>query len=170
MVASSPESERWHGLVGQRIRDGRAPESEFLTQGGEHERPVRIVGGEPVEGQLQDLDLVGVDGADGAEPTPVVGQGGGHQTLGVTEVGGPASSIEEGVAKGGVSRLALGGAEPDGQVDAQHWIGVGGLGVEVEGLGVVAQGVGGSEGDQGGVARLAGVADGLGQVDGLGGS
>ena len=126
--------------------------------------------GKPVEGHLQDLDLVGVDGPDGAEEAAVVGQGGGHQSLGVAEIGRPASSVEEGVAKGRVTRLALGGAEPDGQVDAEDRIGVVGLGVEVEGLGVVAQGVGGGEGTEGGVARLAGVADGLGQVDGLGGA
>ena len=73
--------------------------------------------GEPIEGQLQDLDLVGVDGTGGAEEAPVVGQGGGHQALGVTEVGGPASGVEKGLAKGGVPRLALGRAEPDGQVE-----------------------------------------------------
>ena len=73
---------------------------------------------------------------------PVVGQGGGHEPVGVTEVGGPASGVEERVAKGGVAGLALGGAEPDGQVESEDRIGVVGLGVEVEGLGVVAQGVG----------------------------
>ena len=74
------------------------------------------------------------------EHAPVVGQGGGHEALGVTEVGGPSGGVEEGVAEGGVAGLALGGAEPDGQVDAQDRIGVVGLGVEVEGLGVVARG------------------------------
>ena len=146
------------------------PMREFRTQGGEHERPIGVVRGQPVEGHLQDLDLLGVDGTGGAEEAAVVGQGGGHEPLGVTEIGGPASSAEERVAKGGVSRLALGGAEPDGQVDAEDGIGVGGLGVEIERLGVVAQRVGGGERSQGGVARLAGIADGLGQVDGLGGA
>ncbi len=103
------------------------------------------------------------------EEAPVVGQGGGDETVGVTEVGGPAGGVEERVAEGGVSGLALGGAEPDGQVDAQDRIGVVGLGVEVEGLGVVAEGVGGGEGAERGVGRLAGVVDGFGQVDGLGG-
>ena len=159
------------GLVGQRLAtlEG-APVGELRTQGGEHERPVGVVGGEPIEGHLQDLDLVGVDGAAGREDAPVVGQGGGHEALGVTEVGGPASGVEERVAKGGVSGLALGGAEPDGQVDAQDRIGVVGLGVEVEGLGVVAEGVAGGEGGERGVGRLAGVVEGLGQVDGLGGT
>ena len=101
---------------------------------------------------------------------PVVGQGGGHEPLRVAEVGGPASGVEERVAKGGVAGLALGGAEPDRQVDAEDRIGVVGLGVEVEGLGVIAQGVGGGERGERGVARLAGVADGLGEVDGLGGA
>ena len=42
------------------------------------------------------------------------------------------------------------------------------LGVEVEGLGVVAEGVGGGEGHERGVGRPARVVEGLGQVDGLG--
>ena len=66
--------------------------------------------------------------------------------------------------------MALGGAEPDGQVDAQDRIGVVGLGVEVEGLGVVAQRVARRERGEGGVGRLACVADGFGEVDGLGGA
>ena len=128
-----------------------------------------MVGGEAVEGQLQDLDLVGVDGASGREHAAVVGEGGGDEPVGVAEVGGPAGGVEERVAEGGVAGLALGGAEPDRQVDAQDRIGVVGLGVEVEGLGVVAEGVGGGEGGERGVGGLAGVADGLGEVDGLGG-
>ena len=89
--------------------------------------------------------------------------------FGVTEVDSLASSGEKRVAKGGVPGLALGGAEPDGQIEPEDWIGVGDLGVEVEGLGVVAESVGRGQGAECGVARLAGVADGLGQVDGLGG-
>ncbi len=65
--------------------------------------------------------------------------------------------------------MALGGAEPDGQVDAQGRIGVVGLGVEVERLGVVAEGVGRGQGTEGGVGRPAGVVEGFGEVDGLGG-
>ena len=83
---------------------------------------------ESVEGELQDLDLLGVDRPDGAEPAPVVGQGGGHESLGVAEVGGPACGLEERVAEGGVPRLALGGAEPDGEVEAEDRVGVGACG------------------------------------------
>jgi len=64
--------------------------------------------------------------------------------------------------------LALRGAEPDGQVESEDRIGVVGLSVKVEGLGVIAQSIAGSERGQRGVARLARIADGLGQVDGLG--
>ena len=54
------------GLVGQRLATLEGtPVGELRAQGGEHERPVRVVGGEPIEGHLQDLDLVGVDGAGG---------------------------------------------------------------------------------------------------------
>ncbi len=171
MMASSPEDSAMRdGLVGERLAtlEGAAV-GELRAQGGEHERPVRIVGGEPIEGHLQDLDLVGVDGAAAGEHAPVVGQGGGHETVGVTEVGGPSRGVEEGLAEGRVSGLALGGAEPDRQIDPEDRVGVVGLGVEVEGLGVVAEGVGGGEGAERGVGRLARVADGLGQVDGLGG-
>ena len=56
------------------------------------------------------------------------------------------------------------------EVDAQERIGLGGLGVEVEGLGVVAQRVGRAQRGERGVACLARVADGLGEVDGLGGA
>ncbi len=84
-----------------------------------------------IEGQLQDLDLVGVGLATPREDAPGVRQGGGDETVGVTDVGGPAGGVEEGVAEGGVSGLALGGAEPDGQVDAQGRIGVVGLDVEL---------------------------------------
>ena len=72
--------------------------------------------------------------------------------------------------KAGSPGLALGGAEPDGQVDAQDRIGVVGPGVEVEGLGVVAEGVAGGERGERGVAGPPRVVEGLGQVDGLGGA
>ena len=126
--------------------------------------------GKPTEGQLQDLDLLCIDGTGAAEEPTVVRHGGGHEALGVTEVCRPSRRFEEGVARGGVTRLALGGTEPDGQVDAQDGIGVGGLGVEVEGLGVVAKSVAWGQGSEGGIARLARVTDGFGQVDGLGGT
>ena len=105
-----------------------------------------------------------------AEEAPVVGEGGGDEPVGVAEVGGPAGGVEERVAEGGVAGLALGGAEPDREVEPEDRIGVVGLGVEVEGLGVVAERVGRGERGERGVAGLAGVADGLGQVDGLGGA
>ena len=53
------------GLVGEGLAAlERAAVGELRAERGEHERPVGVVGGEPVEGHLQDLDLVGVDGAD----------------------------------------------------------------------------------------------------------
>ena len=159
------------GLVGQGLAAfERTLVVEFRAQGGEHERPVGMVVGEQCEGPLQDLDLVGVDDTDGGGPAPVVGQGGGHEPVGVTEIHRPASRAEERVAKGGVSGLALGGTEADGQIESEHRIGLVGLGVEVEGLGVVAQRVGWRERGERGIGRLAGVVDRLGQVDRLGGS
>ena len=108
------------GLVSEGLAAFKwAPEGEFRTQGREYERPIRAVRRKPIDGQLQDCDLVGVDGT-GANTRPVVGQGGGHKAFGVTQVGRPARSAEEGVAKSGVPGLALGGAQPDRQVDAQN--------------------------------------------------
>ena len=89
--------------------------------------------------------------------------------IGVTKSSSPASCIEQGLAIVRVAGLALGSTEPDGEFKSEDGLVVVSLGVEVEGLGVVAEGVGGGEGAQRGVARLAGVADGLGQVDRLGG-
>ena len=123
--------------------------------------------GEADQGGLQDLKLVGVDDTDGTEQAAIVGQCGGHQPVGVAQGGGSAGSVQEGVAEGGVPGLALGGAEPDRQVDTHHGVGVQGLGMEVEGLGVVVQGVRRGERSERGVTRLAGIADGLGQVDRL---
>ena len=39
---------------------------------------------------------------------PVVGEGGGHETIGVAEVAGPASGVEEGVAERGDLRSGVG--------------------------------------------------------------
>ena len=99
----------------------------------------------------------------------VAGQGGSHEPLGVAEVGGLACGVEERCAKGGVTGLALRGAKADGQVKSQDRIGVIFLRIKVEGLGVVAQRIAGSECGERGVGGLAGVVDGLGEVDGLGG-
>ena len=142
---------------------------ELRTQGREHERPVGAAGGKQLEGHLEDFDLVGIDDSDGAVEPTIVGQRGGHQSLGVAEVGCPASGVEEGVAKCGISDLALGRAEPYAQVDCQERIGVCRLGVEVEGLCVVAEGVARCQGVEGGVGRPAPIVEGLGQVSGLDG-
>ena len=56
---------------------------------------------------------------------------------------------------GRLAGQALGGPQPDGQVETQHRVGVGDLGIEIEGLGVVAEGVGRRQRFEGGVAGLA---------------
>ena len=143
---------------------------QLCAEGGEHERPVGGARDEAVEGGLQDLDPVGVDDTGSAEEPSVVREGGGDEPVGVAEVGGPACRVEERLTMVGVAGLALGGAEPDREVESEDRVGVGGLGVEVEGLGVVAERVGGSERGEGCVPGLARVVDRLGQVDGLGGA
>ncbi len=147
----------------------RAAVGELCAQDREHERPVGVISGETLECHLQDLDLVGVDGTNRREESAVVGQGGSHEPFGVAEVGRPPGRADKRVPKHWIAGLALRGAEPDRQVEPEGWIVVV-LGVELEGLGVVAQRIGGSEGTEGRVAGLAGVVDGLGQVDGLGGA
>ena len=80
--------------------------------------------GQPVERRLQYLDLLGVDGAHGAEGPAVVGQGGRHQAVGVAEVGRLPACLQQRVAEGGITRLAFGGAEPDEQIELEDGIGV----------------------------------------------
>ena len=66
--------------------------------------------------------------------------------------------------EGGLAGLALGRAEPDGQVDPEHRVGRGRPRAQsVEGLGVVPQGVGGGQRGESGVAGLPRVADRLGR-------
>ena len=139
----------------------RTAEGELLAQVGKQWRPVEVVVREACERGLQGLDLVGIDETDCAEKTPVVGQGGGNQALVVTEVGSPASGLEECVAVGGVPRLALGGPEADAQVEPKDRIRIEDLRVEVEGLGVIAKSVVGGQGLERGVGCLAGVVEGL---------
>jgi hypothetical protein len=88
----------------------------------------------------------------------------------VTEAGGLSGGGEEGLAELGVPGLALGDAEPDAQVHVDQRIQMRRLAVEVEGLGVVAQGVAGGERSERAVGGPAGVGEGLGQPVGAGGS
>ena len=97
-----------------------------------------MVGGDRSRASSEDVDPVAVDAADGREQAAVVGEGGGDEPLGVAEVGGLSGGGEEGLAELGVPGLALGDTEPDGEVECEQRIGVIGLVVEVEGLGVVA--------------------------------
>ncbi len=47
---------------------------EFGTQRGEHEGPIAVVMGKPIEGDLQNLDLFSVDGTRCAEEPAVIGE------------------------------------------------------------------------------------------------
>jgi hypothetical protein len=152
---------------GQRIAKIARTKVEFLAQGGEYQNPVGIICRDSIQRELQDLDLFGIEGSGGGVPASVVGQRGSHQLVVVTEICGPARSAEQRLAKGGVSRLALRGSNPNGQVDAQHEIGIRGPTAEVECLGVVAQGVSGGQRTQSSVAGLTGVTDRFGEVDWL---
>ena len=157
-------------LVGERLAAfERAAVRELRAQRGEHERPVGMVGRRGGRGPVSRTSTLSVSiDADAAGPAPVVGQGGGDEPVGVAEVGRPARGVEERLAKRRVAGLALRGAEPDREVEPEDRVGVVGLGVEVERLRVVAQRVGRGERGERGVAGLARVADGLGEVDGLG--
>src|ERR1700721_2673846 len=96
---------------------------------------------DPIEGQLQDLDLASIDHSGVAEPTSVVGQGSTYESVSFTEIDRPSCSVHESVAIRRISGLALGSTEPNGQIDPDRWIGIAELRIELEGLGVVLQGV-----------------------------
>ena len=57
--------------------------------------------------------------------SPVVGERGVHEPVGIAEVLGDAGGLEEGFAVGGVAGLALGGAETDEQVAVPSLVVVG---------------------------------------------
>ena len=98
------------GLVGERLATLEwASHGELRAQGREHERARRVVGGDAVEGRLQDLDLGGVDDANGVVETSVVRNGGFHEPVGIAEFGGSARRVEERLSKGGIAGLALRG-------------------------------------------------------------
>ena len=113
------------GFVGECLTTlETAAVGELGAELGEHEGSRRVVGGESIEGQLQDLDAVGVDGAGGWRTCPGCWRG--RRPRGVRCHRGrrPAGGVEEGVTERGVAGLALRGAEPDGQVDAEDRIGI----------------------------------------------
>ena len=164
MTASSP-----HALAMAMASSARARRSlegaavgQFRTQGGEHEGPVGTFGGKPIEGHLQGGDLVGVDIPHTGHPASVVGQHRRHQPLGVMEVRRPSRTCRGGCRERRGPRSGAGRCRA-------RWSGRGRAtgsgaaepGVEVQGLGVVAQSVGGGESGQRGVTGLARVRDGL---------
>ena len=111
----------------------------------------RVVGREPIEGELEVLHPLAVDARSVGEHAPVVGQGGSHEPFRV-----PMSAARRAASRR-VSRnvaspdLALCGADPDRQIDAHQRIGVIGPFEDCEGLGVVAHGVAGGERSERGI-------------------
>ncbi len=139
------------------------------AQGAEEQRPRRVIDRELVEGQFEELDPVRVD-VGPREHAAGVGQGGDGEPLGVTLLHGLPRRVEERFAEPGLPGLALGDAEPDGQVEAEDRIGGRGPSVEVECVDVVVEGVVGGEGRERGVGRPARVVERLDQAVGLGGA
>ena len=147
MVASSPmsraEGDRFVGEVLAMLKG--AGEGELGAEGGEQQWPGRVVAGDSLQREFDDVGPVAVDVAEGGVQSLLVGEGGGGEPVGVAEVRGLSGGGEKGLAELGVSRLALGDAEPDAQVHLEQRVGLGALLIQVEGLVVVAQGVAGSE-------------------------
>src|SRR6202050_3188543 len=125
---------------------------------------------ETINSHFQHIDLVRVGGIVISGVTPVIGQGGGNESVGIAEISSLSSGGQERLSGGGVPGLSLGGAESNRQIDSQYRIGVGREAVEVKGLGVVAQCIAWGQRTERGIARLFRVSDGLGQVDRLGGT
>ena len=123
--------------------------------------------GHEFEGPLENLDLVRIDRPDTRGPPAIVGQGGAHEAFGIPELLGPVGGAEERLSEGRVSHVPLRRAQSDGEVDPHQRIGIGDLRIKGERRREVAHGVGRCQGGEGGITRLARVADGPGQVDGL---
>ena len=102
----------------------RAAVGKFGAQRRQDECTFRNAIRQVIEGGLEHLDLLAVGGADRAVEAAVVGQGGGDQPLGVTELGRPMRGFEQGVTKGRVAGLALRRSQPDDQVEGQDGVGV----------------------------------------------
>ncbi len=97
-----------NGLLGQRLPAvERAAVGEFRAQGGQHQRPVRVVGGKQFQRHLQRLDLFPVRGTDGAVEAAVVGQAGSHQPVDIADSGGPPCRVEKRDPERRVARLPL---------------------------------------------------------------
>ena len=143
------------GLVGQRppALEG-APDHDLEAVGREDQCAIGIVAGDACEGLLEDGDPVGVDGTEVAEQPPVCCERGGNEARSVTVFDRTSGCAQKGVAKGGLAQLALGGAEPDLEVDGQDRIVLVALREQLEGVRVVAQRVRGREAVERGVPGL----------------
>ena len=147
----------------------RAAVGEFRTQGGEHERPVGVVGGERSRAISRTSTL-----SASVAPTALKKPRSLARAAATSRSVSPRSAARRAASRS-VSRKAGSPVwrwavpSPMARSSPRTGSGSSACGVEVEGLGVVAEGVGRGQGAEGGVARLARVADGLGQVDGLGG-
>ena len=121
------------------------------------------------EGRLQHRDLLLVHHPEGAEEAPVVAERRLDESVAVAQGLGPAGRVQERLTEGGDPSLALSGAEVESEVDRQGGVRPEQLVEQLDGLEEVAHGVGRGERGQGGLARLAGVGDGLVRVHQLGG-
>ena len=94
----------------------RAAVGELRTQGGEHKRPIGIVAGSRSRATPETSTLSASIAPTRCRPTAVVGQGGGHQRS-VSPRRPPGAQRRGGCRERRVAGLALGGAEPDGQIE-----------------------------------------------------
>ena len=105
-------------LVGEGLASSsELPYGELRAQGREHERSVGMTAGEPSSAISRISTLSASIAPTALKHAAVVLQGGGHEPVGVAELGRPPRRSEEGVPERGVAGLALGGAEPDGQIE-----------------------------------------------------
>ena len=88
-----------------------APNGQLGAQDGEQKRPLGAVSGESSQSELENLDLLRVDGVDGAECPSVVGESGGDQLIDVANFDRLLRCAEQSVTKAGISRLTLRGSE-----------------------------------------------------------
>jgi hypothetical protein len=105
------------GFVGQSLAVLKsAAIGELRTKRREHERPLWADARQSIESHLEYRDPLGVNSANSANESPIVGQASGYEPIGIAEVGRPSGGFEKRLAKRRVTRLALSGAQPDGQI------------------------------------------------------
>ena len=116
-----------------------APNCQLGAQDGKQERALRTVSGESSQRELENLDLLCVDGVDGAERPSIIGEGRGDQSIDITNIDCSPGGAKQSVTKPGISRLTLGGSESNTEIEPERLIRIASVCPEIERLRVVTE-------------------------------